>query len=63
MRFCNNKIMLLWVKTRIADILDLGGRGGTSGTVTTGHVTASQNCVENKPKILLCNTEAKKGVM
>ncbi len=45
MRFCNNKIMLLWVKTRILTSLDLGGRGGKSSTGTTRHVTASQNWV------------------
>ncbi len=45
MRFCNNKIMLLWVKTRILTFLDLGGRGGKSSTGTTRHVTASQNWV------------------
>ena len=41
-----------------SDILDLGGRGDTNG-----HVTASQNWIENKPKMLLWHTEAKKGVM
>jgi len=43
MRFCNNKIMSLWVKTRILTFLDLGNRGGKFGTVTTRNVTASQN--------------------
>ena len=40
--------MLLWVKTRILTFLDLGGKGDKSSTMTTGHVTASQNWVENK---------------
>ena len=38
MRFCNNKTMLGWVKTRILTFLDLGGRGVKSSTVTTRHV-------------------------
>ena len=59
MRFCNHNIMLLWVKTRILTFLDLGGMGGKSSTVTTRHVTASQNWVEIKPKTLLCHSEAK----
>ena len=42
-----------------ADILGFGGRGGKSSTVTTRHITASQNWVENKPKTLLCHSEAK----
>ena len=42
--------MLLWVKTRIVTFLDLVGWGGKSSTVTTRHVTASQNWVHNKPK-------------
>ena len=42
--------MLLWVNTRIVTFLDLGGRGGKSSTMTTRHVTASQNWVQNKPK-------------
>ena len=37
MRFCNNKIMSLLVKTRILTFLDLGNRGGKSSTVTTRH--------------------------
>ena len=48
MRFSNNKIMLLWVKTRILTFLDLGGKGDKSSTMTTGRVTASQSWVENK---------------
>ena len=59
MRFCNNKIMLLWVKTRILTFWIGGGRGGTSITVTTRHVTASQNWVQNKPKILLWHSDTK----
>ena len=59
MRFCNHNIMLLWVKTRILTFLDLGGMEGKSSTVTTRHVTASQNWVEIKPKTLLCHSEAK----
>ena len=35
------------------DILGFGGRGGESSTVTTRHLTASQNWIENKPKTLL----------
>ena len=62
MRFCINKIMLLWVKTRIRIFLDFGGRGGKSTTVATRHVTASQNWVENKPKTLLWHSEAKESV-
>ena len=50
MRFCNNKNMLLSVKTRILIFLDLGSRGGKSNTVTTRDVRASENWVENKPK-------------
>ena len=42
-----------------SDILDLGARGGKSSTVTTRHVTASQNWVGNKPKILPWHAEAK----
>ena len=42
-----------------SDILDLGGRGGKSSTVTTRHVTASQNGVQNKPKTILWHSEAK----
>ena len=57
MRFCNNNLMLLWVKTPILLFLDLGGRGGKSSTVTTTHVTASQNWVPNKPKTLLWHSE------
>ena len=49
--------MLLWVKTRILTFLDLGGRRGKSSTVTTRHVTASQNWVANKPKTLLWHSE------
>ena len=59
MRFCNNKIMLLWVKTRILTFLYLGGRGDKSSTATTRHVTASQNWVENKPTTVQWYTEAK----
>ena len=33
--------------------LDLGTGGGKSSTVTTRHLTASQNWIENKPKTLL----------
>ena len=36
-----------------------GGRGGKSSTVTTSHVTASQNWVGNKPQTLLWHSEAK----
>ena len=57
--FCDNKIMLLWVKTQILIFLDLRGRGDKSSTVTTRHVTSSQNWVENKPKTLLWRSEAK----
>ena len=60
MTFCNNKIMLLCVKTQILTFLDLGGKGGKSSTVTTRHVTASQNWFENKPKTILWHSEAKK---
>ena len=42
-----------------SDILDLAGRGGKSSTVTSRHVTASQNWVANKPKTLLLHSEAK----
>ena len=42
-----------------SDILGFGGRGVKSSTVTTRHVTASQNWVENKPKPLLWRSEAK----
>ena len=42
-----------------SEILDSGGRGGKSSTVTTRHVTASQNWVQNKPKILLWHSDAK----
>ena len=41
------------------DILAFGGRGDKSSTVTTRHVTASHNWVENKPKTLLWHSEAK----
>ena len=37
MKFCNNKIMLLWVKTQILTFLELGGKGGKSSTGTTRH--------------------------
>ena len=40
--------MLLWVLTRILTFLDSGVRGGKSNTVTTRHVTASQNWVEKQ---------------
>ena len=36
-----------------SDILGFGGRGGKSSTVTTRHVTASKNGVENKPNTQL----------
>ena len=42
-----------------SDMLGFGGRGGSSSTVTTRHVTASQNWVENKPKTLLWHLDAK----
>jgi len=58
MRFRSIKIMLLWVKTQILTVLDLGGRGGNP-VVTTRHVTASQNWVQNKPKILLWHSDAR----
>ena len=59
MGFCKNKIMLLWVKTRVLTFLDLGGRGGKSSTVATSHVTDSHNWVENKPKTILWHSESK----
>ena len=37
-----------------SDILDLGGRGGKSSTVTTRHVSASQNWIENKTPSSYC---------
>ena len=61
MRFSNNRIMLLWVKKRILSFLDLRGKGDKSSTVTTRHVTASQNWFENKPKTILWHSEAKKN--
>ena len=42
-----------------SEILGFGGRGGKSSTVTTRHVTASQNWVENKPTTVQWYTEAK----
>ena len=54
----DNKIMLLWRKIRILTFLHLWGRGGKSSTVTTRHVTASQNWVQNKPKVLLWHSHA-----
>ena len=46
-------------ENKISDILDLGGGGGKSSTVTNRYITASQNWVENKPKTLLWHSEAK----
>ena len=51
--------MSLWAKKRILTFLALGGKGGKSSTVTTRHVTASQNWVENKPRTLPWHSEAK----
>ena len=56
---CNNKILLLWVKIPILTFLDFGGRVDKSSTVTTRHITASQNWIENKPKTLLWHSESK----
>ena len=42
-----------------SNILGFGGRLGKSSTETTRHVTASQNCVGNKPKTLLWHSEAR----
>ena len=53
MKVCNNEIMSHWVKTRIPIFLDLGGKELKPSTVTTRHITASQNAVENKPMTLL----------
>ena len=40
-----------------SDILDLGATGDKSSTVTTRHVIAAQNWVENKPKTLLWHSD------
>ena len=42
-----------------SEILDLGGRVDKSSTVTTRHVAASQNWIENKPKTRLWHSETK----
>ena len=44
-----------------SEILDLGGRVDKSSTVTTRHVVASQNWIENKPKTRLWHSETRIG--
>ena len=62
MRFCDNKTMLLLVKTRILTFWmgGGGGGGGMSSTVTNIHVTVSQNWIENKLKTILKQKKKKK---
>ena len=53
MKVRNNEIMSLRVKTRILTLLYLGRKELKSCTVTTRHITALQNQVENKSKTIL----------